>query len=440
MLKPFLQPFLQPSLQSVFALNKVTQYLVQLSASAGSYYKTNIELKAGYRVEIVAQMDSGAYRYLCDGDIEGATRAYLYISSNGTLQYNASDLTNLTVDGIATPVNTNVQNDGKLHTIEFTLGFDKTLATLFARYTGRDSLDQIGELIRVYDETDKLIVDLDFKQPPDTRFIPNLAQPLGDELYSDNPFATANGGTVTKLTSDSWSVQTPYGGLDNLAYGARIQSFPVTPNESYLFKVNSNEDVNVLAYNSAYQLISRGVNEVLFTTSETFVRLYVAPRTTNAVIFKKASIKEAPHWAEAVNIPDENYLPVTWDAGRNAWEMGVPVLNGTFDSSSDWTLGTGWSINNGRADLVSDGSPSNLRQNDVFELGKTYLVQFDVQADTADIGFQGSGGVIVASARSGTVRVVWVADTTFLAFKRTHGSPTGWIDNVSVKRLVEVAQ
>lgn len=117
--------------------------------------------------------------------------------------------------------------------------------------------------------------------------------------------------------------------------------------------------------------------------------------------------------------------------------LGVEkVSNGTFDNSSNWLLGVGWSIQNGRAELASDGSPASLQQNNVFEVGKTYIIEFDVFSDSSPIGIQNLAGQIIASSASGKVRLVFTTDTPHLSFKRVFGSPNGWIDNISVKEAV----
>ncbi|AIY65206.1 hypothetical protein [Pseudoalteromonas piratica] len=264
------------------------------------------------------------------------------------------------------------------------------------------------------------IIDHDLSAPHGTTIIPNLAQPLGVELYADNPFVVANAGTVTKLTSDSWSVQTSHGSPNNLAYGARILSFPVTPNESYLFKVEANEDVNLLAYNSAYQLISRGVNEVLFTTTEAFVRLYVSPRTTNAVIFKKSSIKKASYYAEFVNVTDDNKEQFTWNSERNAW-VGLAdykALNMSVNQTNAWSgiiTITGFVI----------GSKYLITIDADIASGDMHLVNFD---STDSLSFTASGKQIYA--------VTAKASTCYLQSKSTGFA--GTINTLIVQSLLDM--
>ena len=52
------------------------------------------------------------------------------------------------------------------------------------------------------------------------------------------------------------------------------------------------------------------------------------------------------------------------------------VVNGTFDTDSDWTKGTGWSIANGKA-IVTSSITDSIYQ-DALTLGKTFKVTFEI--------------------------------------------------------------
>ena len=54
------------------------------------------------------------------------------------------------------------------------------------------------------------------------------------------------------------------------------------------------------------------------------------------------------------------------------------VTNGTFDTDSNWTKGTGWSISGGIATYDGTGGTSAMAQADVIEVGKTYKVTIEV--------------------------------------------------------------
>lgn len=114
------------------------------------------------------------------------------------------------------------------------------------------------------------------------------------------------------------------------------------------------------------------------------------------------------------------------------------VSNGTFGSDlTGWNaIGTpGWTWVGGKASLTGDGTAQTLSQPNVFVVGKTYEISFDVTASSSAIGFQNAGATIVASGSSGTVRVIWTADTTSLGFKRSGGTVNGTLDNISVREI-----
>jgi len=112
------------------------------------------------------------------------------------------------------------------------------------------------------------------------------------------------------------------------------------------------------------------------------------------------------------------------------------VVNGGFDTNiAGWTVATGgWSWESGKAKLTSDGSPQGLTQSNVVA-GKWYMFSFDVSSTGGAIGFQNSSGAIIADGSSGTVSGVFLSPGASCGFKRVSGSPTGTIDNISVREI-----
>lgn len=111
------------------------------------------------------------------------------------------------------------------------------------------------------------------------------------------------------------------------------------------------------------------------------------------------------------------------------------VTNGTFDTDTDWTKGTGWTIASDKA--TSDGTPANLTSTgDGSEAGKFYKVSFEVTDHT-------SGSVILsgysADGSPGLTGVgVW---TGYLTANGTFGvrfysnNFIGSLDNVSIEEV-----
>ena len=130
----------------------------------------------------------------------------------------------------------------------------------------------------------------------------------------------------------------------------------------------------------------------------------------------------------------------------NFSELGSElVTNGNFDSNSDWSLGTGWSINDGKAVGENAGSPSvsYLSQDFAFVSGKTYKVVYTVSEYVKgnvrpQLASPGSQNLPNVSA-NGTYTEYIVANNNFSKFRfraaTTDGGFTGKIDNVSVKQV-----
>lgn len=121
-----------------------------------------------------------------------------------------------------------------------------------------------------------------------------------------------------------------------------------------------------------------------------------------------------------------------------AYISAQKVSNGTFNTDlAGWVASTGgWTWDSGKALLTGDGSVQSLRQDDVMVVGKKYLISFEVDADGA-IGMQNAAAAIVRSAVSGRVSFTWIADTTYVLFKRVSGTVTGTLDNISVHEVIE---
>lgn len=114
---------------------------------------------------------------------------------------------------------------------------------------------------------------------------------------------------------------------------------------------------------------------------------------------------------------------------------GELVTNGTFDTDSDWTKGTGWSIANGKASSDGSGGSNNLRQSNILTIGSTYKI-------TITVSDYVSGNVEVSAGASPRGRMS--ANGTYTFYQEA--TPTddfyiianafeGSIDNVSVQQV-----
>jgi len=115
------------------------------------------------------------------------------------------------------------------------------------------------------------------------------------------------------------------------------------------------------------------------------------------------------------------------------------VTNGGFDSDSDWSKGTGWSIADGRSNRTSTGSVTYLSQSVSFTAGKVYEVSYNLTREGGGTTIQFVGGTSVNGAfqnSSGRKTEFIKAESGNITF-RIQGSSTfaGSIDNVSVREM-----
>ena len=113
------------------------------------------------------------------------------------------------------------------------------------------------------------------------------------------------------------------------------------------------------------------------------------------------------------------------------------ITNGTFDTDSDWTKGTGWSISGGTANCIGGAGSLNLTQV-ALEIGKRYTVTYTVSNYSTGTIHPIMGGWTHGTYQSSNGTYTEVisnnhasANTTF--YMQGKSGFVGSIDNVSVK-------
>ena len=109
------------------------------------------------------------------------------------------------------------------------------------------------------------------------------------------------------------------------------------------------------------------------------------------------------------------------------------VTNGTFDTDTDWTKGTGVTISGGVVNATS--ATSIVTQTMPLVSNSTYYVSFDYTMSAgASLRVEGSGVLAISPAlgASGTVTLTIVANSTTFKIAASGANFTGTIDNVSV--------
>jgi hypothetical protein len=117
------------------------------------------------------------------------------------------------------------------------------------------------------------------------------------------------------------------------------------------------------------------------------------------------------------------------------------VVNGNFatDLSSWLAPGGGWTYDNGKALLTGNGGAQTLRQGSIGSVGLKYLSSFDVNADSDIAIVDGSGSVISQGSVGNITGDFTQVLNAQIEMKRVSGVVNGTVDNVSVKRKIEVA-
>ena len=145
--------------------------------------------------------------------------------------------------------------------------------------------------------------------------------------------------------------------------------------------------------------------------------------------------------SEMVFFPNMNSSQKRFEIESNmmsAFELNL-VTNGTFDTDSDWSKGTGWSIANGVA--ASDGSQSSnsgLIQYNVHTSGKTYTLTFDVVSTNSEqIKFwvNGAQNIFTSALGVGTHTYTYTALHTGTAYFEATAAFVGSIDNVKIQEV-----
>ena len=124
-----------------------------------------------------------------------------------------------------------------------------------------------------------------------------------------------------------------------------------------------------------------------------------------------------------VRVSGTTVLGVAGFQGQRARTLGLDVvINGGFDTDSDWSLGTGWSISGGVATHAA-GFNGNLQQSGIMTKGQTY-----------------KGSIVVSGMTAGTVTFTFGASTPSLIIS-ANGSYTieGPVDGTNINIFANAA-
>jgi len=133
---------------------------------------------------------------------------------------------------------------------------------------------------------------------------------------------------------------------------------------------------------------------------------------------------------------DADYMPEALPNNEGYWDdMPELVTNGGFDTDSDWTKETGWTISDGKAKGAA-GTQSNLTTvNNPLTVGDTVEITYTISDYVAGSAkaFFGGGNAGTVRTSNGTFTEIDVVTTngSFLIQKSDDGNLN--INNISVK-------
>ena len=112
------------------------------------------------------------------------------------------------------------------------------------------------------------------------------------------------------------------------------------------------------------------------------------------------------------------------------------VTNGDFATDSDWVVGAGWTIENGKANIDTSGGTGSFNQVSKLTVGKKYRLSLSAAMTAGRVKFQSdAAGVFIFS--TDVSNHVFIASSTDVSFRRFDTTTSGYIDNVSVKEVTE---
>jgi hypothetical protein len=135
----------------------------------------------------------------------------------------------------------------------------------------------------------------------------------------------------------------------------------------------------------------------------------------------------------------EQPVSLMLDKSKGSGAIGSnTVVNGTFDTDTDWTKGTGWSIGLGVATKIA-GTAAKLSQAVTLTAGRYYIVTYTITRTAGTLTMQFTGGTTVNGTGRGaagtyTDILTAVSGNTTLEFSTT-STFAGTVDNVTLREM-----
>ena len=249
---------------------------------------------------------------------------------------------------------------------------------------------------------------------------------------------SANGTYTEYITATSnnsvfrFAASTFTGSIDNVSVKQ------VDPNDRWTLGTGTTIESGFLNFTSA----SSNTDQSLTTTNgKTYKVIYtVSNYSAGSVRFRFTGVANVNGTSRSANGTYTEYITAT--SNNSVFRFAASTFTGSIDNVSvkqvdpndRWTLGTGWSIEDGVATSTTSGSSSYLTQSGILTSSNTYKITFTVSnyvSGTVKATVSGQEGDSITA--NGTYTEILTTTGTDFSIKSQGGTFNGSIDNVSVK-------
>tara|TARA_R110002049_G_scaffold293697_1_gene478855 strand:- start:329 stop:1480 length:1152 start_codon:yes stop_codon:yes gene_type:complete len=248
----------------------------------------------------------------------------------------------------------------------------------------------------------------------------------GTTTYSGDFNLNSNGasGNTTRIISNSvrdmnngwYRVAITFQAL-NSSEGGQIRAYAMAANNTPTVNVAVADTVLIYIWGQQLEADAE-VTEYIVTTT--------GARTATTTL-----VDNSKTW----DFDSNDIMPEADPDGEGSWET-LPnlVTNGTYDTDSNWSKGTGWTISGGKASSDGTEGVSYLRQNGIVDLTSTYEIKFTVSNSSSGtlnlLKGNASTQVNVTSNGNYTFYTTWDGSSGDIVFQSLNF--VGSVDNVSV--------
>ena len=251
------------------------------------------------------------------------------------------------------------------------------------------------------------------------------------------------GNDLVLLNADSANAQITQSNLGSTNSTAKLITFTTLSSSdevSQILRISQNiagSGVNIYTDDNGVNLSAIGVHKVTIpkdTSANDILFVRLNSGANRVVSLSNFSVIEI---TTDTSLPRINYEGFSYQDALGS-EL---IVNGDFDTDSDWSKGSGWSISGGTAN--TDGTPSSeIRQNNVTTVGKQYKYSFTISNSgggvfNARLRNKSTGTPILNFSNEGTYSGTFTSNGTFIDFVTLSNNTASFsIDNVSVKEYL----